>query len=49
MPGGAHRYKVEQFKVVKNTILEKIRELKKISNENLIKIRNEKFLNITEN
>ena len=48
MPGGAHRYKVEQFQIVKNIIIEKIRGLKKISNENLIKTRNEKFLNITE-
>jgi len=48
MPGGAHRYKVEQFQIVKNTIIEKIRGLKKVSNENLIKTRNEKFLNITE-
>lgn len=47
-PGGAHRYKVEQFKVVKKLIIEKIMELKKISNENLVRTRNEKFLNITK-
>jgi len=47
--GGAHRHKVEQFQIVKKFIIEKIRELKKISINNLIRLRNEKFLNITQN
>ena len=47
--GGAHRHKIEQFQIVKKFIIEKIRELKKISINNLIRLRNEKFLNITQN
>ena len=47
--GGAHRYKTEQFKIVKKLIIEKIRELKKISIDELNRLRNEKFLNITKN
>ena len=47
--GGAHRHKIEQFQIVKKFIIEKIRELKKISINNLNKFRNEKFLNITQN
>ena len=45
--GGAHRFKNEQFQVVKKLIIEKISELKKISIEDLVKNRNEKFLNIS--
>jgi acetyl-CoA carboxylase carboxyl transferase subunit alpha len=47
--GGAHRYKTEQFQIVKKFIIEKISELKKISIEDLNRLRNEKFLNITQN
>ena len=47
--GGAHRYKVEQFQIVKKLVIEKIIELKKISIDELIRLRNEKFLNITQN
>jgi len=46
--GGAHRYKKEQYSLVKEYILKKIIDLKKISLENLLKARNEKFLNITK-
>lgn len=46
--GGAHRYKVEQFQIVKKYVIEKIRELKKKSIEELVRLRNEKFLNITQ-
>lgn len=45
--GGAHRYKVEQFQLVKKYIVEKIIDLKKILIEDLIRLRNEKYLNIT--
>ena len=44
--GGAHRYKDEQFAIVKKLLIEKIEETKKISPNDLIKNRNEKFLNI---
>ena len=47
--GGAHRYKTEQFQIVKKFIIEKISELKKISIDDLNRLRNEKFLNITKN
>jgi acetyl-CoA carboxylase carboxyl transferase subunit alpha len=47
--GGAHRYKVEQFQIVKKLVIEKIIELKEISIDELIRLRNEKFLNITQN
>tara|TARA_Y100000590_G_scaffold468255_1_gene650365 strand:+ start:100 stop:1035 length:936 start_codon:yes stop_codon:yes gene_type:complete len=47
--GGAHRFKSEQFKIVKEIILEKILNLKKTPIEELIKKRNEKFLNISKN
>ncbi len=47
--GGAHRYKTEQFQIVKKFIIEKLSELKKISIEDLNRLRNEKFLNITQN
>ena len=46
--GGAHRHKVIQFQKVKKFVIEKIRELKKIAVDDLIKLRNEKFLNITK-
>ena len=47
-PGGAHRYKVEQFQIVKKFMIEKINELKKILIDDLVRLRNEKFLNITQ-
>ena len=45
--GGAHRFKAEQFRLVKKYIVEKIIELKKILTDDLIRLRNEKYLNIT--
>ena len=36
----------EQFQIVKKFLIAKISELKKISTEDLIRLRNEKFLNI---
>ena len=45
--GGAHRHKTEQYQIVKKFIIENILELKKIPIEDLIKNRNEKYLNIT--
>tara|TARA_B100001123_G_scaffold408142_1_gene501068 strand:- start:568 stop:1497 length:930 start_codon:yes stop_codon:yes gene_type:complete len=44
--GGAHRYNIEQFQIVKKFIIEKIIDLKKISIDDLVKSRNEKYLNI---
>ena len=46
--GGAHRYKTEQFNLVNNFIIEKMLELKKISIDEIVSIRNEKYLNITQ-
>lgn len=45
--GGAHKNRNDQFHTVKKFIFEKINELKKISINNLVNSRNEKFLNIT--
>ena len=47
--GGAHRYKYEQFEIVKKNILQHINNLKKISLNELIKIRNQNFLKVTQN
>ena len=46
--GGAHRNKDEQFQIVKKQITEKLIDLKKTPIEDLIKVRNEKYLNITK-
>ena len=46
--GGAHRHKNEQFQIVKKQINEKLIDLKKTPIEDLIKVRNEKYLNITK-
>tara|TARA_Y100000590_G_C15635886_1_gene982984 strand:+ start:487 stop:1434 length:948 start_codon:yes stop_codon:yes gene_type:complete len=48
-PGGAHRFSNEQFLITKKIIKEKLIELVKISHQNLILERNNKFLNITSN
>ena len=45
--GGAHRFVENQLETVKKSILKNISVLKKISIEDLISNRNEKFLNIT--
>ena len=46
--GGAHRHKNAQFQIVKKQINEKLIDLKKTPIEDLIKVRNEKYLNITK-
>ncbi len=49
MHGGAHRYPSEQYKLIKNIILDNSKTLKEISAANLLKNRNNKYLNITQN
>ncbi|MDC0192050.1 acetyl-CoA carboxylase carboxyltransferase subunit alpha [Alphaproteobacteria bacterium] len=49
MHGGAHRYPSEQYKLIKNIILDNSKTLKEISATNLLKNRNNKYLNITQN
>ena len=44
--GGAHRHKTKQFQLVKELLIKKIIELKKIPIDEIIKLRNEKYLNI---
>tara|TARA_B110000196_G_scaffold312647_1_gene318198 strand:- start:532 stop:1473 length:942 start_codon:yes stop_codon:yes gene_type:complete len=46
--GGAHRFVKEQINNVKKIIIKKNLELEKISLDNLVKERNNKFLNITK-
>ena len=48
IPGGAHRFPDLQAEKIKIEILEKITELSKYSKNEIVKIRKEKFLNITE-
>ena len=48
-PGGAHRFKEEQYIILKDTLTLKLKKLLNISLENIIAKRNEKFLNITSN
>ena len=47
--GGAHRHPEEQSKTVKNYILKHLLNLNKIPIEKLVRLRKEKFLNITSN
>ncbi len=49
MHGGAHRYPSEQYKLIKNIILDSSKKLKEIPATNLLKNRNNKYLNITQN
>ena len=49
VPGGAHRFVKEQVTYVKQNIEKNINFLKSISPDELLNIRNEKFLNITLN
>ena len=49
MHGGAHRYPSEQYKIIKNIILDSSKTLKEIPATNLLKNRNNKYLNITQN
>ena len=48
-PGGAHRFKTEQYSKVKYTLLQKIKILRNLSDKSLLKNKNEKFINITKN
>ena len=45
--GGAHRYPLKQAELLKEKIINLIKELKKISIKELVQIRKEKYLNIT--
>jgi len=47
--GGAHRYPSEQYKLIKNIILDSSKTLRGIPATNLLKNRNNKYLNITQN
>ncbi len=47
--GGAHRYPLEQYELIKDLILNNSKTLKKIPADNLLKDRNIKYLNITQN
>ena len=49
LPGGAHRFKEEQFSFVKKSILENLSNLKKLTAEELLINRNNKYINITSN
>ena len=49
MYGGAHRYPSEQFILIKNIILDSSKKLREIPSTNLLKSRNNKYLNITQN
>ncbi len=49
VPGGAHRYPEKQAQIVKKTIYETLLELRKISIEELLIQRKNKYLNITAN
>ena len=45
--GGAHRHPLKQAELLKEKIINLIKELKKISIKELVQIRKEKYLNIT--
>jgi len=47
--GGAHRFAKEQFQFVKKSILNNLKILKELSLNDLVKNRNNKYLNITSN
>ena len=47
MDGGAHRFPLDQIKIVKKNIIENFENLKKYSLKDLVQKRNQKFLNIT--
>lgn len=48
VPGGAHRFPVQQFEIVKKCIINNLKEVLSISSNDLIKNRNKKFLDITK-
>mgnify|MGYP001308995681 CR=1 FL=1 len=45
--GGAHRHPIKQAEILKEKIISLLKELKKISINDLVQIRKEKYLNIT--
>jgi len=45
--GGAHRHPIKQAEILKEKIIEELKELKEISLKELVKIRKNKYLNIT--
>ncbi len=49
IPGGAHRYPVEQAKIIKKNLIENLKSLMSSSGEERKQARNKKFLNITSN
>ena len=49
LPGGAHRFPLEQASVIKKTLVSNLESLRIIDSEILIKNRNKKYLNITSN
>ena len=49
LPGGAHRFPLEQASVIKKTLVSSLESLRIIETEILIKNRNKKYLNITSN
>ena len=49
LPGGAHRFPLEQASVIKKTLVSNLESLRIIETEILIKNRNKKYLNITSN
>ena len=49
LPGGAHRNYNQTFVDVKKSINNNLQELLKINEEDLVSLRNEKYLNITSN
>ena len=49
LPGGAHRFPLEQASVIKKTLVSNLESLRIIKTEVLIKNRNKKYLNITSN
>ena len=49
LPGGAHRFPLEQASVIKKTLVSNLESLSIIETEVLIKNRNKKYLNITSN
>ena len=49
LPGGAHRFPLEQASVIKKALVSNLESLRIIETEILIKNRNNKYLNITSN
>jgi len=47
IPGGAHRFPNEQALIIKKSLLNNLDKINKISKEEIIKLRNDKYLNIT--